>query len=742
MISPEAAPAPDRAGGRRGAHPEEAPTDSPDHRHRRLKNRRYHRNRNRRSRTTVVSWNAEGLRLKQAELERWLPTVNADVVAIQEAQLPKVAPRLIGFQPPVVVRRARGRTTGAAPKGGDVCIYVRAGRHFDVLEGRMLADSDDSTEICGVRLLSQPHLDINIYRPPIRATNDDRQDHFDPRRLPSDRQTLLVGDVNGHHPSWDESCTTADPVGERLAAWMEDVEWRPLNSGAATFVSYRSGCETAPDLAAGSNSLATRARWTLGTDLGSDHRPMVVEVRSPAEPPHRRRKSRWAHQKADWLKFGRACESALSVPAPPEATVQQMATRLTTTIQEAAKEHIPRGARKDAKPWAAHPEVVQAIEERREARRNLKRDDPATRTRWIEAKKRASQVEERVSREHFRHFVTTELNRPTSVGRVSRILKKWEGATDDEHREGQAMKTGDRLLVTAEQKANAFVAQYAQVSRQVRAPKIDRAARRRLSEHNLRCCADCDGARTGCCSPFTEEELSKAIRKLQLRKSPGPDGISNEMIKHLGPRARTALLHLCNASWEQGVVPREWRTATVVPIPKTSKDKRLLTSYRPIALTSCVSKLAERLILARLEFAADSRGLVPSEQVGFRAKRSAEDSIGRLIQDAQDGWQRPKRDSRKPRPDGATAQKYLLTAFDFSRAYDVVDHRLLRLRLLELGLPLCLVKWVWSWLRDRGVRVEVQGALSKERIFRAGLPQGSVLPPPPPPSCFCYGRLD
>ena len=118
MIKPQAAPAPDRAGGRRGAHPEEAPTNSPDRRHRRLEKRRHHRNRNRRSRTTVVSWDAEGLRLKQAELERWLPTVNADVVAIKEAQLPKAAPRLKGFQPPVDVRRARGRTTGA-------CIYRR-----------------------------------------------------------------------------------------------------------------------------------------------------------------------------------------------------------------------------------------------------------------------------------------------------------------------------------------------------------------------------------------------------------------------------------------------------------------------------------------------------------------------------------------------------------------------------------------------------------------------------------------
>ena len=115
---------------------------------------------------TIVSWNAEGLRAKQEELQRWLPTVNADMVAIQEAQLPKVAPRLTGFQPPVVVRRARGRTADAAVKGGNVCIYVRAGMHFTVLEGPFRARADDTTEICGVRVFGQTPLDvINIYRP-------------------------------------------------------------------------------------------------------------------------------------------------------------------------------------------------------------------------------------------------------------------------------------------------------------------------------------------------------------------------------------------------------------------------------------------------------------------------------------------------------------------------------------------------------------------------------------------------
>ena len=679
---------------------------------------------------TIVSWNAEGLRPKQAELQRWLPTVRADVVAIQEAQLPKVAPRLAGYQPPVVVRRARGRITGAAVKGGDVCIYVRAGLHFTVLEGPFLARTDDTTEICGVRILGQTPTDIiNIYRPPIRATGDDRQDNFDPQLLPSDSRTLLVGDINGHHPSWDDNCEEADAVGERVADWLEDVGWIPLNNGAPTLISYRTGSKTAPDLAACSGELAGRASWSTGTDIGSDHLPMIVELQTTAAPPRRTRKTKWAHHKANWLEFQRVCEEALSVPAPPGSTVQQLATRFTSTIQEASKKHIPRGARRDAKPWALHPELQEAISDRRAARMNVRKEDPSTKARWIEAKQRVSKVEARVSREQFRDFVTTELNRQTSTGRVSRLLKRWEGAADDDHREGEAMRVGDRLLVTPEEKANAFAAQYAHVSRQVRTPKIDRDARRRLATKDLRRCSDCAGAHTGCCSPFTEEELTRAVLRLQLKKSPGPDGITHEMIKYLGPVARSALLHLINLSWVEGVVPREWRAATVVPIPKATKDKRLLSSYRPIALTSCISKLAERLILARLEFVAESRGLVPPEQVGFTAKRSAEDSIGRLVQNVQDGWQRPKRDNRANRPDGTTAQKYLLTAYDFSRAYDVVDHRLLRVRLLELGLPLCLVQWVWGWLRDRRVRVEVQGALSKERIFRAGLPQGSVLSP-------------
>ena len=222
-------------------------------------------------------------------------------------------------------------------------------------------------------------------------------------------------------------------------------------------------------------------------------------------------------------------------------------------------------------------------------------------------------MEERVSRESFREFVTNELNRPTSVGRVARLLKKQEGARDDEHRDGEAMRDGERLLVTAEENANAFAHESATVSRQVRNPKLDRAARRRLHQQDLHRCDACQNDRTGCCSPFTRE-LTLALQLAQLRKSPRPDGITNEILRHLGPVARSALLHAINQSWKTGVLPQEWRAATVVPIPMAIKHKRLLSSYRPIVLTYCVGKFVEHLLLPRLEHLAEDRRLVPAHR--------------------------------------------------------------------------------------------------------------------------------
>ncbi|GFV12257.1 RNA-directed DNA polymerase from mobile element jockey [Trichonephila clavipes] len=60
------------------------------------------------------------------------------------------------------------------------------------------------------------------------------------------------------------------------------------------------------------------------------------------------------------------------------------------------------------------------------------------------------------------------------------------------------------------------------------------------------------------------------------------------------------LTNLINKILYTGHFPQAWKTATVIPILKPGKDPTLATSHRPISLLPVLSKLAERIILNRL----------------------------------------------------------------------------------------------------------------------------------------------
>ena len=70
--------------------------------------------------------------------------------------------------------------------------------------------------------------------------------------------------------------------------------------------------------------------------------------------------------------------------------------------------------------------------------------------------------------------------------------------------------------------------------------------------------------------------------------------------------------------------------AIVIPIPKPGKDPTNPTSYRPIALTSCICKTMERMINRRLVWYLESHKLLTNVQCGFRSKRSTVDHLVRF----------------------------------------------------------------------------------------------------------------
>ena len=82
------------------------------------------------------------------------------------------------------------------------------------------------------------------------------------------------------------------------------------------------------------------------------------------------------------------------------------------------------------------------------------------------------------------------------------------------------------------------------------------------------------------------------LSSLTLRKAPGIDTITADMLRLTATLIAPAVTLLFNHILWLGKLPKDQKTSVVVPIPKNKKN--LLSSYRPISLLPIVSKVLER----------------------------------------------------------------------------------------------------------------------------------------------------
>ncbi|GBO36948.1 hypothetical protein AVEN_211187-1 [Araneus ventricosus] len=79
-------------------------------------------------------------------------------------------------------------------------------------------------------------------------------------------------------------------------------------------------------------------------------------------------------------------------------------------------------------------------------------------------------------------------------------------------------------------------------------------------------------------------EVIKIIKKLNIKKACGSDGITNKMIKNIPCTMVFALTEIINNIFNFNYFPNAWKTAVVVPILKPGKDPTIPENYRPISL--------------------------------------------------------------------------------------------------------------------------------------------------------------
>ena len=210
------------------------------------------------------------------------------------------------------------------------------------------------------------------------------------------------------------------------------------------------------------------------------------------------------------------------------------------------------------------------------------------------------------------------------------------------------------------------------------------------------------------------DEVRRLIREINTNKSSGIDKISANILKDPLLVLTEHLVYSFNLSLGTGIFPEPWKLATVVPLFKggSSFDQG---NYRPISLLPVPGKLLEKIIHASLSNHLETNNLLVKCQGGFSPNHSNTSSVAALTDDIFEA---------------INCQKVTVAVFaDLAKAFDTVNHRILLVKLIKLGVTGQLLAWCKGYLENRRQRTVANNITSGLMDVPCGVPQGSVLCP-------------
>ncbi len=213
---------------------------------------------------------------------------------------------------------------------------------------------------------------------------------------------------------------------------------------------------------------------------------------------------------------------------------------------------------------------------------------------------------------------------------------------------------------------------------------------------------------------LSEDEVRRELRRVNVRKAAGPDGITGRVLRSCADQLAGLFTSIFNESLATSVVPTSFKKSVIIPVPKNSKPS-CLNDYRPVALTSTVMKVFERLL--KKHICSSIPVTLDPLQFAYRPNRSTHDAISQVLH------------SSLTHIDSTNGNYVRLLFIDYSSAFNTIVPTKLAVKLSDLGITSSLCDWIQDFLTARPQVVKVGQFTSNSITLNVGAPQGCVLSP-------------
>ncbi len=213
---------------------------------------------------------------------------------------------------------------------------------------------------------------------------------------------------------------------------------------------------------------------------------------------------------------------------------------------------------------------------------------------------------------------------------------------------------------------------------------------------------------------MSEDKVRRELRRVNVRKAAGPDGITGRVLRSCADQLAGLFTSIFNESLATSVVPTSFKKSVIIPVPKNSKPS-CLNDYRPVALTSTVMKVFERLL--KKHICSSIPATLDPLQFAYRPNRSTDDAISQVLH------------SSLTHIDSKNGNYVRLLFIDYSSAFNTIVPTKLAVKLSDLGLNTSLFDWIQDFLTARPQVVKVGQFTSNSITLNIGAPLGCVLSP-------------